>query len=294
MDPDAERLFAVASALSREGIDSQGARAAGRTHVNLDRVAQLIQELRALLFPGHFPGLLDPDPPPAEVLERLGALEWMLARQIHDASAHRCPTIDACSGFRQAREVTRAFLDRLPALRRTLYHDVHAAYEGDPAAVDLDEVILAYPGLLAVTVYRCAHELLSLGVSLIPRMMTEWAHAQTGIDIHPGAQIGNRFFIDHGTGVVVGQTTVIGDDVKLYQGVTLGAFSFPRDGEGRLVRNTKRHPTLEDGVTVYAGATILGGGTVIGHHAVIGGNVYLTESVPPYSKVVSRPLVEVR
>lgn len=294
MDPEAERLFAVASALSREGIDPRTEGTAGRTRVNLDRVAQLIQELRALLFPGHFPALLDPDPPPAEVLERLGELEWLLARQIHDASPHVCPVSDACAGFSHAREVARAFVERLPALRRTLRHDVIAAYEGDPAAADLDEIILAYPGLLAVTVYRSAHELLELGVNLIPRMMTEWAHAQTGIDIHPGARIGSRFFIDHGTGVVVGQTTVIGDDVKLYQGVTLGAFSFPRDGQGRLVRNTKRHPTLEDGVTVYAGATILGGETVIGHHAVIGGNVYLTESVPPYSKVVSRPLVEVR
>ncbi len=160
-----------------------------------------------------------------------------------------------------------------------------AAYDGDPAATGCEEVILAYPGFRAIFTYRIAHELHLLGVPLIPRIMTEFAHQETGVDIHPGARIGRSFFIDHGTGVVIGETTRIGDHVKLYQGVTLGALSFPKDERGRLIRGTKRHPTVEDGVVVYAGATILGGETVIGSGSVIGGSVWLTTSVPPGTRV---------
>ncbi len=151
------------------------------------------------------------------------------------------------------------FLERIPDLRRVLSTDVQAAYDGDPACQSVDEVIFCYPGLDAVTVYRLAHELCVLGVPLIPRMMTEWAHKETGIDIHPGAKIGKYFFIDHGTGVVIGETCDIGEHVKLYQGVTLGALSFPTDAEGNLIRGKKRHPTIEDRVVIYASATILGG-----------------------------------
>ncbi len=172
-----------------------------------------------------------------------------------------------------------AFLERLPDLRGTLAMDVEAAMAGDPACKSLDEVIFCYPGLEAVTVYRLAHMLHELGVPLIPRMMTEWAHGRTGIDIHPGAKIGDHFFIDHGTGVVIGETTEIGDWVKLYQGVTLGALSFPRDEQGNLVRDTKRHPTIEDRVVIYANATVLGGETVIGHDAVIGSSAWIVNSV---------------
>jgi len=179
-----------------------------------------------------------------------------------------------------------AFLEQLPALRHQLALDVQAAYDGDPACKSLDEVIFCYPGLEAVTVYRLAHVLHELGVPLIPRMMTEWAHSKTGIDIHPGARIGKYFFIDHGTGVVVGETTVIGDWVKLYQGVTLGALSFPTDAEGKLVRGTKRHPTIEDRVVIYANATVLGGNTIIGHDSVIGSSVWITRSVVPYTTVI--------
>jgi serine O-acetyltransferase len=175
----------------------------------------------------------------------------------------------------------------LPDLRLTLEDDVRAAYEGDPAAKSHYEIVFCYPGLEAVTVYRLAHELLALGVPLLPRIMTEAAHSKTGIDIHPGAAIGPGFFIDHGTGVVIGETCDIGRNVKLYQGVTLGALSFPRDGQGHLVRGKKRHPTLEDEVVVYANATILGGETVIGHHAVIGSNVWLTHSVAPNTRVLT-------
>ena len=167
----------------------------------------------------------------------------------------------------------------MPELRKILALDVQAAYDGDPACKSLDEVIFCYPGLEAVTVYRLAHILHGLGVPLVPRMMTEWAHSRTGIDIHPGAQIGRYFFIDHGTGVVIGETTEIGEWVKLYQGVTLGALSFAADAEGNLVRGKKRHPTIEDRVVIYANATILGGETVIGRGSVIGSSVWLTRSV---------------
>jgi serine O-acetyltransferase len=179
-----------------------------------------------------------------------------------------------------------AFLEQLPELRKVLALDVEAAYAGDPACKSLDEVIFCYPGLEAITVYRLAHLLHRLKVPLIPRMMTEWAHGRTGIDIHPGANIGKYFFIDHGTGVVVGETTDLGDWVKLYQGVTLGALSFATDAEGNLVRGTKRHPTIEDRVVIYANATILGGNTVIGHHSVIGSSVWLTHSIPPHTTVI--------
>jgi serine O-acetyltransferase len=184
-----------------------------------------------------------------------------------------------------AREVVTTFFERLPGVMEFIAADVEAAYGGDPAATCLEEIILAYPGVKAVFTYRIAHLLHGLGVPLVPRIMTEFAHNETGVDIHPGAVIGRDFFIDHGTGVVIGETTIIGDRVKLYQGVTLGALSFPRDGEGSLVRGTKRHPTLEDDVVVYAGATILGGDTVVGRGSVIGGNVWLTTSVPPGSRV---------
>ena len=190
---------------------------------------------------------------------------------------------------------TIAFLEQLPCLRKVLAMDVKAAYDGDPACKSLDEVIFCYPGLEAVTVYRLAHLLHQLDVPLIPRMMTEWAHSKTGIDIHPGAKIGNHFFIDHGTGVVIGETCVIGDWVKLYQGVTLGALSFATDKDGNLVRDTKRHPTIEDRVVIYANATVLGGRTVIGHDAVIGSSVWITQSIAPQTTVtLKKPELKIR
>jgi serine O-acetyltransferase len=186
-------------------------------------------------------------------------------------------------------------LKRLPDLRTVLELDVQAAFVGDPAAKSYHEIIFCYPGLEAITVYRLAHELLLLGVPLIPRMMTEYAHSKTGIDIHPGARIGPSFFIDHGTGVVIGETCDIGAHVKLYQGVTLGALSFPRDAAGNIIRGKKRHPTLEDDVVVYANATILGGDTVIGHHAVVGSSVWLTHSVEPYTVVsMEKPSLRIK
>jgi serine O-acetyltransferase len=186
-------------------------------------------------------------------------------------------------------------LRRLPDLRAILELDVEAAFAGDPAAKSYHEIIFCYPGLEAVTIYRLAHEMFVLGVPLVPRMMTEYAHAKTGIDIHPGARIGPGFFIDHGTGVVIGETCDIGRNVKLYQGVTLGALSFPRDTSGNIIRGMKRHPTLEDEVVVYANATILGGDTVVGRHAVIGSNVWLTHSVPADTVVtLEKPNLRIR
>ena len=194
-----------------------------------------------------------------------------------------------------AQQKTIELLRMLPDLRGILEQDVEAAFVGDPAAKSHHEVIFCYPGLEAITIYRLAHELVLLGVPLIPRMMTEYAHSKTGIDIHPGARIGPSFFIDHGTGVVIGETCDIGRHVKLYQGVTLGALSFPRDSAGNIIRGMKRHPTLEDDVVVYANATILGGDTVLGHHAVIGSSVWLTQSVAPYTVVsLEKPSLRIR
>jgi len=202
-------------------------------------------------------------------------LLWKLRDNSHEAR-------DECA--RQAQEHALHLLFKLPALSHVLDDDVRAAYMGDPAATGNDEVIICYPGFRAVLIHRIAHELHLQGVPLMPRMMTEYAHQITGIDIHPGATIGRNFFIDHGTGVVIGETTQIGDNVKTYQGVTLGALSFPTEKNGTLKRGFKRHPTIEDDVVIYSNATILGD-VVIGRGSVIGGNVFLTESVPPNTRV---------
>ncbi len=185
-----------------------------------------------------------------------------------------------------AETVAAEFIARLPRVRQLLAEDLEAAFEGDPAAKSFAEILVAYPSIHAIAVYRLAHELVELGAPQLPRIMAEFAHDRTGIDIHPGARIGRRIFIDHGTGVVIGESAEIGDNARIYQGVTLGAFS-PR--RGQTIRGTKRHPTLEDDVTIYAGATILGGETVIGRGTVISGNAYVTESVPPGSRVVPEP-----
>ena len=193
-----------------------------------------------------------------------------------------------CPG-RDAKEIVDDFVAALPEVRRLVETDVQAAYDGDPAATSRMEVVMAYPGLYAVTIHRLAHVLYKLKVPIIPRVMSELAHSKTGIDIHPGATIGERFFIDHGTGVVIGETTVIGRNVRLYQGVTLGGLSFDKDANGAIVKGLKRHPNIEDNVVIYANATILGGDTTIGHDSEIGGNVWIKESVPPYSRVYNKP-----
>jgi serine O-acetyltransferase len=250
-------------------------------------VRALLEDLRAILFPGYHG---DPEVTPETLKLAIGAgldrVRRTLLTEVKRGICFACRE-DAgcgrdCDG--EAEAAVGGFLSRLPALRRLAALDVRAAFEGDPAAPSADEVVFCYPGLVAVTYQRIAHELHVLGVPLIPRMITEEAHAVTGIDIHPGAAIGESFFIDHGTGVVVGETAVIGNRVRLYQGVTLGARSFPRDAEGRLVKGVPRHPVLEDDVIVYANATILGRVT-IGRGSVIGGNVWLTRDLPPGSVV---------
>jgi serine O-acetyltransferase len=222
--------------------------------------------------------------------ELIDRLHDRLTTQIGRALRHEAGATDDCDKDEDyealGQQKTLLFLARIPDVRRMLATDVQAAYDGDPACKSLDEVIFCYPGLEAITIYRLAHVLYELDIPFVPRMMTEWAHSRTGIDIHPGATIGEYFFIDHGTGVVIGETTDIGQNVKLYQGVTLGALSFATDGEGNLVRGHKRHPTLEDRVVVYANATILGGNTVVGHDAVVGSSVWLTRSITPNSTVV--------
>jgi len=210
----------------------------------------------------------------------------VLRNQIYLARSYDYQGEDPCPyDMDNAERDALQLLGRLPELRQRLNLDVEAALDGDPAARSYDEIIFCYPGFEAVTTYRIAHELHRLGVPLLPRIMTEDAHGRTGADIHPGAQIGQSFFIDHATGVVIGETTLIGDRVKLYQGVTLGALSFPKDTQGRLLRGIKRHPTIEDDVVIYAGATVLGGKTVIGAGSVIGGSCWITHSIPPGTKV---------
>ena len=252
-------------------------------------VIVIVRGLQEVIYPGYFGDQsLYREYLHGHLGDQLFALSKRLESQVCRALAAPCrkpggvtvPQADV-----EAREVVTTFFERLPEVMDLIAADVEAAYHGDPAASCLEEIVLAYPGVKAVFTYRIAHLLHSLGVPLVPRIMTEFAHNETGCDIHPGANIGRDFFIDHGTGVVIGETTDIGDRVKLYQGVTLGALSFPRDERGRLVRGTKRHPTLEDDVVVYAGATILGGKTVVGRGSVIGGNVWLTTSVPPGSRL---------
>jgi serine O-acetyltransferase len=251
-------------------------------------IVEILADLREILYPGYGRRQnLHMGNVAYHVGDLIDSLLDRLTIQIARAFRHNCRAVDLETDFEaKAQEISYRFLEQLPELRHVLAEDVQAAYEGDPAAKSLDEIIFCYPGVAAVAIYRLAHLLCELGVPLIPRMMTEYAHGKTGIDIHPGAQIGNRFFIDHGTGVVIGETTIIGNSVKLYQGVTLGALSFPRDETtGEVVRGLKRHPTIEDEVVIYANATILGGNTVIGHHSVIGSSAWVTRAVAPYTTV---------
>jgi serine O-acetyltransferase len=256
-----------------------------------ERTTELLEEIFEVLYPGffgnqHLTG--------ENVAYHVGALIDDIADELHEqiylAIRFECDRDDDCDHCVQfADRTVEEFIDALPAIRKLLTLDVQSAFDGDPAAKSFAEIILSYPGLEAITVYRIAHQLSVLGVPLLPRIMTEYAHRKTGIDIHPGARIGESFFIDHGTGVVIGETTDIGKNVKIYQGVTLGALSFPKDERGNLIRGRKRHPTIDDEVVIYAGATILGGDTVIGKGSVIGGNTWVVHSIPPGSKVTSTP-----
>jgi serine O-acetyltransferase len=250
-------------------------------------VVDILNKVVRLLYPGYFsPARLIEVNIPYYFGQQVTELYQILSEQITFAIRHDCRRFDLpCTRCEERGQRTAVeFLKAVPDIQKMLARDVQAAYEGDPAAKYYDEIIFSYPGLFAITVYRIAHQLHLREVPLIPRIMTEYAHGQTGIDIHPAVLIGESFFIDHGTGVVIGETTVIGDRVRIYQGVTLGALSLSKE-ECEELRDQKRHPTIEDDVIIYANATILGGSTVIGARSVIGGNVWLTESVPPDTTV---------
>jgi serine O-acetyltransferase len=257
-----------------------------------ESIVNIVEAARQILYPGYFfRTRVDAVNLSYYFGQQATAFFEALSEQITLAMRHECLRHDlpCVQCEERGQEESIQFMRELPRIRIVLASDVRAAYEGDPAAKSYDEIIFSYPGLFAITVYRMAHQLFKQGVSLIPRIMTEYAHSLTGIDIHPGATVGESFFIDHGTGVVVGETTEIGNHVRIYQGVTLGALSLPRDA-GEKLRDKKRHPTIEDDVIIYSGATILGGGTVIGARSIIGGNVWVTESVPPDTKVfLKRP-----
>lgn len=267
------------------------------THIDYDPipsegyVVDIIEKLREVLFPGYFSReKIDPVSLKYTMGQAVTALFDMLSEQITHSIRHDCFRYNlSCSDCGdRGYEIALAVLESIPSIRKILATDIRAAYEGDPAAKSHDEIIFSYPGIYAISVYRVAHRLFELNVPLLPRIMTEHAHSITGIDIHPGAQIGESFVIDHGTGVVIGETTVIGNNVRIYQGVTLGALSLPKNA-GEKLRGKKRHPSIADDVIIYSGATILGGDTVIGERSVIGGNVWITESVPPDTTVMTEP-----
>lgn len=258
---------------AREPIFSRGPK---REIPQRDRIIHIIQELRKLMFPGYFNDENND--------YFLGYTLTKLSDELYDQLklAFSYKSSDRECAKRQARETCETFIKKLPEIQRMLVKDVEAEFEGDPAAQSREEIIFSYPGMFAIFVHRVAHELYRMKVPFIPRIMTEYAHSDTGIDINAGATIGEYFFIDHGTGIVIGETTVIGNHVKLYQGVTLGALS---TRSGQMLAGKKRHPTIEDNVTIYANATILGGDTVVGEGATIGGNTFITWSVPKFAKV---------
>ena len=246
-----------------------------------DVVIDIIEKLRRIVFPGYF----------KDKTYRMYNAKHNLSLLIEDVMFHLTEQLtlvyqgageSESHAQKHAQEVALAFFRQIPAVRAMVQTDLQAAYDGDPAATGMAEIVFAYPGLFAITVYRLAHVLYTLHVPMLPRIMTEHAHSITGIDIHPGATVGKYFFIDHGTGIVVGETTVIGDNVKIYQGVTLGALS---TRGGQSLRGKRRHPTIEDNVTIYAGASVLGGETVIGRESIIGANAFITKSIAPCSTI---------
>ncbi len=255
------------------------------TQIDEKAVVGVVQKLLRILFPGYYrKKSYSPHDDEQNLSFFIEEIEFQLTRQIAGVLRGQQDdgNADEPAVRREALRIVLAFLHRIPALRELVNTDLEATFDGDPAAKSMEEIVLAYPGLLAITIYRIAHELFLLRVPLIPRMMTEYAHGRTGVDIHPGATIGRYFFIDHATGVVIGETSVIGEHVKIYQGVTIGALS---TRGGQKLKEVKRHPTIEDNVTIYSGASILGGETVIGRNSVIGGNSFITRSIKPNTRV---------
>ena len=268
------------------GINCSGA----ESFPNRENVVTIIHDLQSLINPGYKRAeTLDATNLRYETGQKINRIISMLTKEIQKAFIYEIRKQDdsknaeksRCFGLAEATSI--ALIDEIPELRRQIYLDIQALYEGDPAAKSDEEVIVSYPGLDAIVIYRVAHFLYKSGVPVIPRIMTEYSHSRTGIDIHPGAQIGESFFIDHGTGIVIGETTVIGKNVKIYQGVTLGALSVKKE-----YMDKKRHPTIEDNVTIYANATILGGETVIGEGCTIGGNTWVTKSVPAHTNYYNK------
>ena len=269
------------------------ARIDGANILNKEMLIQIVEELRKLLFPGFF----DSNRGSSKYIkyligERLEFIEYNLKKQ--DARAidnfNNCKDENKECAEEQAENIVHEFMSRIPKIREVLYTDIVAAYNGDPAAYSTDEIIFCYPGVFAITVYRIAHELFTLEVPMIPRIISEYAHSITGIDIHPGATIGKYFFIDHGTGVVIGETTIIGDNVKIYQGVTLGGLSTRK---GQQLKGVKRHPTIGDNVTIYSNTSVLGGETVIGDNTTLGGNSFIVRSISAGMKVsIKNPELE--
>ena len=264
-------------------------------------VYKVIFNLRCALFPGVYEKHpIDEDNINIIIGNNLRVAATLINNLIERALTNNCETLDCQSANcrkckDKAYEVTMKLIDKMPEIRKLLNSDIQAAYTGDPAAHSYEEILLSYPSIEALSIYRITHVLYDLEVPLIPRIISEYAHQLTGIDIHPGAKIGENFFMDHGTGIVIGETCTIGNNVKIYQGVTLGAKSFQLDEEGNPVKSVKRHPDIEDNVVIYAGATVLGGDTKIGHDSTIGGNVWLTHSVEPYSRVYnSQPLPTIK
>ncbi len=264
------------------------------THIDYDpipssqSVIEIIDKFKQILFPGYFSaGKVDPANLKYNMGQTVSLLFDILSEQIANSIRHDCLRYESeCSDCcDRGQEIALKVLDSIPEIRKVLASDVKATFDGDPAALSHDEIIFSYPGIFATTVQRVAHKLFQYGVPLLPRVMTEHAHSVTGIDIHPGASIGEGFVIDHGTGVVIGETAEIGKNVRIYQGVTIGALSLPPEA-GTRFRGKKRHPTIEENVIIYSGATILGGDTIIGARSVIGGNVWIIKSIPPDTKVL--------
>ena len=258
---------------------------------SIERLGEIVDLLKSVLFPGYFgQSEMKPDTIKYYIGSTLDRIFPLLVKQIQRGECFSCtdPAFSCTDCEARARVTAGILLSKIPGIRKMLALDAHAAFRGDPAAKSIGETIFSYPSMMAMTNYRIAHEMYLLGIPLIPRIITEMAHSATGIDIHPGAAIGEHFFIDHGTGTVIGETCIIGDNVRIYQGVTLGAKSFPLDGGGSPIKGIPRHPIVEDDVIIYSGATLLGRIT-IGKGAEIGGNVWITRDVPPGVRVVQSP-----
>jgi serine O-acetyltransferase len=278
---------------THEGIDHLE----GKDLPSKQVVIEVLEDLLTVIFPGYL-GKAEIARPNTQYFLRsvLNSSYRRLVVEVEKSLKYLCRRIKKCPEdfcHERAQVVVRELLEKMPEIRALLKGDIQAAYDGDPAAKSIDEVVLSYPCVLAIATYRISHEIYIRRVPMIPRIMTEYAHSKTGIDIHPGAKIGKNFFIDHGTGVVIGETAEIGDNVKIYQGVTLGALSFPKDDKGRIIRGKKRHPTIGNNVVIYSGATLLGAETIIGDVAVIGGNVWITSAIPAGTKVkIMQPELE--